>query len=207
MHEGLMRFPSQSAYGGKLRAAASVAGRSLTDRPGVSDDSLRPGPWHFIDCAGKGFVERRDDDDPSTRNEGFAERTVAEVRRVLSRGVSPTDVAVITPYLAQLRLLRERLRDAVEVGLEIGSVDGFQGREKEVVVVDLVRCNDEAEIGFLSDTRRTNVAITRARSLLLVIGDGATLARHAYYQAFMDAAQRDGAHLSAWADDAEPLLP
>ncbi len=205
MHERLMRFPSQSLYDGRLRAAEQVAARSLVQLPGVQDDPLRPGPWHFIDCAGKGFSERRDDDDPSTCNEGFAERTTAEVRRVLSRGLPPSELAVITPYRAQVRLLRERLRDAVEAGLEIGSVDGFQGREKEVVVVDLVRCNEDAELGFLADIRRTNVAITRARSLLLVIGDGATLAAHPYYQAFMDAAQADGAHLSAWADDAEPL--
>ena len=166
---------------------------------------MRPLPLHFIDCAGKGFGEQRDDDDPSTRNLGFAERTVAEVRRVLSRGVAPADVAVITPYLAQVRLLRERLRDAVDAGLEVGTVDGFQGREKEVVVVDLVRCNEEGEIGFLAEVRRTHVAITRARSLLLVIGDSATLARHAYYQGFMDAAHAQGGHLSAWADEAEPL--
>jgi predicted DNA helicase len=205
MHEALMRFPSESMYGGKLRAAPEVAARSLAEQPGMLADPLRPGPWHFIDTSGKGYAERRDADDPSTSNPGQAERSSREVRRVLSRGLAEDRIAVITPYLAQARTLREALRDAVAAGLEIGTVDGFQGREKEVVIVDLVRSNDDGEVGFLADTRRMNVAITRARSLLLVIGDSATLQHHVYYRRFMDAAEQRGAYLSAWSDDAEPL--
>jgi superfamily I DNA and/or RNA helicase len=184
-----------------LRAAPEVAARALGDQPGVSADPLRPGPWHFIDASGKGWHERRAADDPSTSNPGQAERCAREVHRLLARGLPPEQIAVITPYLAQARLLRDALREAVEQGLEIGTVDGFQGREKEAVVVDLVRSNEDAQLGFLADTRRMNVALTRARSFLLVLGDAATLEHHAYYRAFMDAAQRDGAHLSAWADE------
>jgi ATP-dependent RNA/DNA helicase IGHMBP2 len=205
MHEALMRFPSQSKYDGLLRAAPEVASQLLEHLPGVRADLLRPGPWHFIDCSGKGFAEQRSQDDPSTCNPGQAERTAREVRRILSRGLPATEMAVITPYLAQARVLRELLREATDTGLEVGTVDGFQGREKEAVVVDLVRSNDEGEVGFLADTRRMNVAITRARRLLLVIGDGATLQRHAYYQRFMDAAESSGAYLSAWSDDADPM--
>jgi ATP-dependent RNA/DNA helicase IGHMBP2 len=205
MHEALMRFPSESLYDGKLCAAPEVAGRKLEDQPGVTCDPQRSGPWHFIDCSGKGFAERREGDDPSTSNPGQAERSAREIRRLLSRGLPPEQIGVITPYLAQARLLRDALRDAVEQGLEVGTVDGFQGREKEAVLVDLVRSNDDGEIGFLADIRRMNVAITRARSLLLVVGDSATLHAHPYYRSFMEAAERDGAYLSAWADEAEPL--
>jgi predicted DNA helicase len=206
MHTALMRFPSDSMYAGKLRAAPAVEARAF-DPEQVRADDLRPGPLHFIDCSGKGFVERREGDDPSTSNPGQAERTAREVQRLLSRGLPADQLAVITPYLAQARRLRELLRTAVEAGLEIGTVDGFQGREKEAVIVDLVRSNDDGEVGFLADTRRMNVAITRARSLLLVIGDSATLAHHPYYRAFMEAAERAGAYLSAWSDDADPLEP
>jgi superfamily I DNA and/or RNA helicase len=94
-----------------------------------------------------------------------------KVRSLLAAGVTPQDLAVITPYSAQVRRLRELLADAG--GLEIDSVDGFQGREKEAVVLSLVRCNLEGEIGFLTDVRRTNVALTRARRALIVIGDSA----------------------------------
>jgi hypothetical protein len=79
---------------------------------------------------------------------------------------------VITPYSAQVRLLRERLDGN---GLEVDSVDGFQGREKEAVLVSLVRSNADAEIGFLADIRRMNVALTRARRKLIVVGDSATI--------------------------------
>jgi predicted DNA helicase len=205
MHAALMEYPSQSMYEGRLLAAPAVAQQTLDDLPGVQPDPLRPGPWHFIDCAGKGWSEQRSEDDPSTSNPGQAERTAREVRRLLSRGLLPEHIAVITPYLAQSRILRDALRDATDRGLEIGTVDGFQGREKEVVLVDLVRSNEDGEIGFLADTRRMNVAITRARRLLLVIGDSATLQKHPYYQRFMDAAEKTGAYLSAWNDDADEL--
>ena len=205
MHEALMRFPSESMYEGKLRAAACVARHTLCGLPDVQADPLRPAPWHFVDCSGKGFVEQRSEDDPSTSNQGQADRTACEVRRLLSRGVAPHQIAVITPYVAQARRLRDALREATADGLEIGTVDGFQGREKEAVVVDLVRSNDDGEIGFLADTRRMNVAVTRARRFLLVVGDSATLAHNEYYGRFMDAAEQSGAYLSAWSDDADPL--
>lgn len=198
MHESLMAFPSASFYGGNLIAHPSVAAHRLEDLPGVRADPGRPGPWHFLDASGRGWSEERGADDPSTRNPGQAERVASEARRVLARGLRPVDLAIITPYEAQARLLRQLLPDQAAAGLEIGTVDGFQGREKEAVVVDLVRSNDDAEIGFLADTRRMNVALTRARRFLLVAGDGATLGDHPYYRAFLDAAEGAGAWLSAW---------
>jgi superfamily I DNA and/or RNA helicase len=90
-------------------------------------------------------------------------------------------------------------------GLEVGTVDGFQGREKEAIVVDLVRSNDEHSLGFLSDIRRMNVALTRARRLLVVVGESGTLSGHPYYRAFMEHAEQVGGWLSAWSDDAPPF--
>ncbi|MCA9673904.1 MAG: AAA family ATPase, partial [Myxococcales bacterium] len=211
MHADIMRFPSRSMYDGKLVAAPAVAAWTLADLD-VAPDPLRPGALWLIDTAGTDWTEERaisaDDPgvvDPSTRNPGHAERVAAEVRRLLSRGVAPEDVAVIAAYDAQVRLLRERLAAERAAGLEVGTVDGFQGREKEVIVVDLVRANDRGEIGFLGDTRRMNVALTRARRFLLVVGDSATLGNHAYYAAFLEAIDELDAHGSAWSDDAPPL--
>ena len=104
-------------------------------------------------------------------------------------------IAVIAPYAAQVRLLRERL--AVP-GLEIDSVDGFQGREKEAVVISLVRSNPDGEIGFLADVRRMNVAMTRAQRKLLVVGDSATLASHPFYQRMIEYFERRGAYQTVW---------
>jgi ATP-dependent RNA/DNA helicase IGHMBP2 len=200
MHRDIMAFPSASKYENKLVAAPAVAEHRLEDL-GALPDPLRPGVFVFVDTAGTGWGEERAGDDPSTSNPSMAARTAAEVRRILSRGVRAEDIAVITPYLAQVRLLRAALDSVVE----IDTVDGFQGREKEAVVVDLVRSNDDGEIGFLSDTRRMNVALTRARRFLLVVGDSATLAGHSYYAGFLAAVAAHGHHISAWSDDAPPL--
>ncbi|MCB9604622.1 MAG: AAA family ATPase, partial [Sandaracinus sp.] len=205
MHEAIMRFPSEHLYDGRLVAASEVATHRLEDL-GVRADATRDAPWIFLDTAGRGWDEERSDDDPSTKNPGEAERVVAEVKRLLRRGVAPRDVAVITPYEAQARVIRGLLVEERREGLEVGTVDGFQGREKEAVVVDLVRSNERGEVGFLADVRRMNVAITRARRFLLVLGDGATLARHSFYAAFLEHAELEEAHLSAWVDDPDDEL-
>ncbi len=199
MHATIMGFPSRSMYDGRLQCADAVASHAL-DGLGVAEDPLREGPLIFVDTAGKGWDEERTSEDPSTRNPGHAERTVAEVRRLLR----PEDVAVITPYDAQVRQLKEKMR--VD-GLEIGTVDGFQGREKEAIVLDLVRSNPDGDLGFLRDTRRMNVAVTRARRLLLVVGDSATLGGHPYYAEFLETVEAHGTYLSAWTDDAPPFDP
>lgn len=199
MHAVLMQFPSESMYEGRLRAAAAVESHRLEDR-NVASDPGRAGPLVLIDTAGRGWEEERTGDDPSTRNPAQADRVAAEVRRLIARGLPPADVAVITPYEAQARILRERLASERREGLEVGTVDGFQGREKEAIVVDLVRSNDEARLGFLEDVRRMNVAITRARRFLLVVGDTATFGAHPYYAALLRHVERAGIYLSAWED-------
>ncbi|MEL6181090.1 MAG: AAA domain-containing protein, partial [Myxococcota bacterium] len=173
MHENLMRYPSESMYDGALTAASHVAQHTLTDLD-VALDPLRPGPLVFIDTAGKGWEEVHTADDPSTRNPDHATRTAQEARRLLGRGLPPTDLAIITPYYAQVRLLRDLLGDLTLQGLDIGTIDGFQGREKEAILIDLVRSNPDGNIGFLADTRRMNVAITRARRALIIVGDSST---------------------------------
>jgi superfamily I DNA and/or RNA helicase len=198
MHATIMAFPSERMYGGRLEAAPAVAAHTLEEL-GVAPDPARPGPLVFIDTVGTGWSEERAEDDPSTHNAGHAERTAEEARRLLARGLAPADLAVITPYDAQVRLLRGLLAAERAAGLEIGTVDGFQGREKEAIIVDTVRSNERHELGFLADVRRMNVALTRARRFLLVLGDSATLGAHSFYKSFMDHAEQTGGYLSAWA--------
>lgn len=198
MHASIMRFPSDETYSSRLIAHDHVAGHTLDDLR-VAPDEHRTHPLVFLDTAGKGWEDERDPESRSTRNPGQAERCAQEVRALVERGLAASEIAVITPYKAQVKLLRDLLRDLQEQGLEIVSVDGFQGREKEAVVLDLVRSNALGEIGFLSDTRRMNVALTRAKRQLIVIGDSATISAHSYYAAFLDAVQERGVWLSAWA--------
>lgn len=218
MHVDIMTFPSRSKYEGRLVASPAVAAHRLEELD-VAPDPLRPKPLWFVDTAGKDWIEERTDFepggslnnlpsfqiDPSTFNSGNAERVAAEARRLLSRNLPPTEIAIIAAYSAQARRLRELLREERAAGLEIGTVDGFQGREKEAVIVDLVRSNDRSEIGFLANTRRMNVALTRARRFLLVVADSATLGEHPYYAAFLSYVDEIDAHGSAWSDDAPPL--
>jgi superfamily I DNA and/or RNA helicase len=201
MNDALMAWPSASMYGQRLVAAASVARHQLADLPGVAPDPDRQGALFFVDTAGRGWDELEGSEvDPSLSNPGQAERTADEVRRLFARGLPLPDIAVITPYDAQVRLLRQLLAAEVSEGLEIRTVDGFQGREKEAVVVDLVRSNPDGRLGFLEDTRRMNVAVTRARRYLVVIGDSATLGAHPYYAGFLESVESAGGWLSAWAD-------
>jgi ATP-dependent RNA/DNA helicase IGHMBP2 len=195
MHERIMAFPSARMYEGQLRAHPSVAQRTLAEvlSPGAAVDAP---PVLFLDTAGKGFEESKAPGTESLRNEGEADLVVARARALLAAGLAPEELAVITPYRAQAALVRERLADVEAV--EVDTVDAFQGREKDAVLVSLVRSNAEQALGFLTDLRRMNVAITRPRRHLFVVGDSATLAGHPFYAAFLDEAQATGGYRSAW---------
>ena len=160
------------------------------------DQPLCDGPVRFIDTAGAGYDEEQEEETESRLNRQEAALAAKQVRALLAAGLAPEQVAVITPYRGQVRLLRELLREFP--ALEIDSVDGFQGREKEAVVISLVRSNPEGEIGFLADTRRTNVALSRARRKLVVIGDSATLSADPFYQRMIAHFEASGAYSSVW---------
>jgi predicted DNA helicase len=195
MHADVMGFSSAEFYGGELVAHESVVGHRLCDLPGVRAEPLTEAPVKFIDTAGAGYDEELDEETDSRRNPQEAALAAKSVRQLLDAGVSPSDVAVIAPYSAQVRLLRDLLAGT---GVEIDSVDGFQGREKEAVVISLVRSNPEGEIGFLADVRRTNVALTRARRKLIVVGDSATLANHEFYKRLLEYVEGIGVYASVW---------
>jgi superfamily I DNA and/or RNA helicase len=196
MHERIMAFSSREFYAGSLVAHDGVRAHRLCELPGVAATPLTEAPVTFIDTAGAGYDEEQEPDGESRLNPQEAALAEKKVRELLAAGVRAEDVAVIAPYAAQVRLLRKLLAD-VE-GLEIDSVDGFQGREKEAVVLSLVRCNLEGEVGFLGDVRRTNVALTRARRGLVVIGDSATLAHHPFYARVCEYFESIQAYRTVW---------
>ncbi|HEU4383963.1 MAG TPA: AAA domain-containing protein [Anaeromyxobacteraceae bacterium] len=187
MNRLIMRYPSEALYGGALRAHPAVADHAIDDRP-----------LEVWDTAGRGFEEETPPGSDSKQNPGEADLCAAEVERLVAAGVAPSEVAVICPYDAQVQRLRQLLSPWLDQGLEVDTVDGFQGREKEAVVVSLTRSNQAGDIGFLADVRRMNVAITRARKKLVVVGDGATVTRHPFYDGFFRNAQAVGAWRSAF---------
>ncbi|EED19166.1 DNA helicase, putative [Talaromyces stipitatus ATCC 10500] len=186
MHEKIMQFPSNEMYEGKLIAADSVKDRLLKDLPyGVEDTDDTKEPLVFIDTQGGDFPEKAEDEDATIKggllsesksNEMEARVAIRHVEGLIDAGVRPEDIAVITPYNAQVALIAQCLREKYP-GIEIGSVDGFQGREKEAIVVSLVRSNEKHEVGFLGEKRRLNVAMTRPKRHLCVCGDSETISK------------------------------
>ena len=195
MPDELMQYPSEAHYGGKLEAARACRDNRLQDLLPDAAVSARDGqPFILVDTSLLGHGEKFDDLGRSYYNPSHLELVIREVERLIVAGVDASHIAAICPYSAQVWRLRKRLSEPLTQGMEIGTVDGFQGREKEVVIVDLVRSNANGELGFLRDVRRTNVAITRAKRQLIVIAHGQTICSHEYYRGLLSAARR----LEAW---------
>ncbi len=195
MHHEIMQFSSNELYEGSLVAHASVESHLLKDLPGVVADEFTSRPIDYIDTAGASYDEESEPEGDSRLNPLEAALVVKKLGALLAAGVPPAEIAVIAPYSAQVRLLRGLIAQS---DVEVDSVDGFQGREKEAVIVSLVRSNRENEIGFLADIRRMNVALTRARRKLIVIGDSATIASHPFYGRMVNYFESIGAYHSVW---------
>jgi ATP-dependent RNA/DNA helicase IGHMBP2 len=196
MHETIMGFSSQQFYEGKLVADESVRAHTIEELPGVQPAPLTSQPLIYVDTAGAGYEEAWNDLLESRENEGEARLALYLYQELRTAGVPAKSIALLSPYVAQVRLLRQLAGH--DEGIEIGSIDGYQGREKEAIILSLVRSNDKGEVGFLGDTRRMNVAMTRARRLLVVLGDSTTLSRHPFYLKFIEYADKHEAHHSAW---------
>ncbi|MFM7517806.1 MAG: AAA domain-containing protein [Pirellula sp.] len=195
MHQKIMEFPSEHFYAGTLIADPSVAGHTLADLPGVQTESLDTQPVLFVDTSGADWTEELDPNGESKLNPREALWILKQVDALLAAGILPEQIAVVAPYSAQVRFLRDRCSNT---SVEIDTVDGFQGREKEVVLISLVRSNTQGEVGFLGDTRRMNVAMTRAKRRLIVIGDGSTLGRNTFFKKWIQQTENQGFYRSIW---------
>ena len=189
MNERIMRWASDEMYEGKLVAAPSAARRVLggveeedgspSDGSSADVDPKRHPALVLVDTAGCDMEEHCEEEGDSKDNPGEAAATMALVRRLIRSGaVDPSDVGVITPYSAQVGVLRDlRAADESLSKVEISTVDGFQGREKEAIIISAVRSNAEGDVGFLGDARRMNVAVTRARRHCCLVCDTETIGR------------------------------
>lgn len=145
----------------------------------------------FIDTAGSGYNEVRGPDGTSLQNEG----ELRIVQKLLeTEELDETRTAIISPYAGQVAAAKEILSKK----LRISTIDSFQGQEKETIIVSLVRSNDDGDIGFLKDYRRMNVAITRAKERLFVIGDSATIGADTFYHAFLTYIEQQGDYRTVW---------
>lgn len=184
MHEDIMRFPSRWFYHDELEAAPEVKYRGILDF-----DT----PVSWIDTSELDLQEKAVAEGTGRLNTGEAELLVRElknymerigIRRILEEHI---DFGVISPYRAQVHYLRHLLKKEPFFRpcrrlITVHTVDGFQGQERDVIMISLVRANEKGQIGFLRDLRRMNVAITRARMKLLILGEAVTLTRHPFYR-------------------------
>ncbi len=178
-------------YDGRLRAHPSVASRTLSELGVQGRFADRSAVW--IDTAGAGWEEQRDPVTHSLLNEGEAVLVERVVRMLLEDGVHPDDIGVIAPYSAQVARLSKALPE-----VKVATVNAFQGREKEAIVCSWVRSNDTGELGFVADERRLTVALTRARRLLVNIGDSATLGGHPRFESVLASIEIESVWEEPW---------
>jgi superfamily I DNA and/or RNA helicase len=201
MNNEIMTFPSRHFYNNQLKANKAVAEGKI-----FSEDL----PVEFIDTAGSGFFEQTDEETRSIYNQEEANLLIQHFTQYTSQleALNITkqvrDVGIISPYKAQVSLLQDSLSgatifpDHITENLNINTVDSFQGQERDIIYISLVRSNEKGEIGFLSDTRRMNVAMTRARKKLVIIGDSAAIGQHPFYDKLLDYINEIGAYRSAF---------
>ncbi|MFD2888039.1 AAA domain-containing protein [Chitinophaga cymbidii] len=198
MHEMIMQYSSGIFYQNRLKAHASVAQHLL-----FSTDT----PLAFVDTAGCGFEEKVEGTSTSNPEEAaFLFRHLHQFVTALDAHYDAQNfpsIAVISPYRQQITLLKEQLEHSPALRqygdrISVNTIDSFQGQERDIVYISMTRSNPESRIGFLSDIRRMNVAMTRARKKLVIIGDSATLSQTPFYADFLTYAETSNAYQSAW---------
>ena len=207
MHSKIMKFSNDVFYEGKLEADMSVKDTLLSY---ADEDDLLQKPIEFIDTAGCGFSEKVNSETLSLRNEDEAGILFTHLRLLFDQ-VKKTSVSqqqflqigIITPYKEQLEYLSQQIKEQEfyedwRKHISIKTIDGFQGEERDIMYISFVRSNDVGEIGFLQDIRRTNVAMTRAKRKLVMIGDSATLSSHDFYKSMIEYCENEGGYSSAW---------
>ena len=215
MHEHIMNFSNKKFYAGNLIADLSVK-ETLLD----TQDLLLNTALDFIDTAGCGYNEIINPESLSIANPEEAQLLIKHLKMVLTQhalsaraelnevipshgSLKRLSIGIISPYKEQVQYITAQIAADEELekyksAIAVKTVDGFQGQERDIIYISMVRSNDQREIGFLSDTRRMNVALTRAKKKLVVIGDSATIGNHPFYKDFLDYAESIGAYKSAW---------
>ena len=213
MHQQIMEFSSEQFYDGQLEAHQSVRDAGLE---AYNLDFAPDLPVEFLDTAGLGFLEITISESRSTANPEEADLLLQRLAQLLQ----PYDpaaheqreheqggltIGVIAPYRAQINYLKDAIEENEQLGkllqdrlLSVGTVDSFQGQERDIIAISLTRSNTSGEIGFLSDIRRMNVGMTRARRKLLLVGDSSTLSVHPFFKELLTYVKRIGGYRTAW---------
>ena len=205
MHQHIMQFSNHYFYNNELEADATVKETLLSLNEDIDILNI---PVELIDTSGCSFDELQNPETLSLSNVGEANLVFKHLELLLqqyqfSGEEQKLSIGIISPYKEQIELLKEKLVEfdysAYLVSeLAVKTIDGFQGEERDVIYISLVRSNENSEIGFLSDIRRMNVALTRAKKKLVVIMDTATIGNHPFYKSFIEYCEKNGFYKSAW---------
>lgn len=197
MNDAIMQFPSRWFYDGKLKSATEVRGRGILDFDNpiswIDTSEIEPDS----DNVELDFSEHFIGENHGRINKAEAKLLISVLEDYIGKiGIrhfldERLDVGIITPYRVQAQYIRTLIRNnealrTVKSSISVNTVDGFQGQERDIILISLVRSNDKGQIGFLNDLRRMNVAITRAKSKLVIIGNAATLSSHPFYKQLYD---------------------
>jgi ATP-dependent RNA/DNA helicase IGHMBP2 len=193
MNPEIMAFPNRWFYADKLVAHSSTERRYFKEGRGVL----------FVDTAGAGYDEEHNAETQSVCNQGEAEFIIQRFTELLNLDEHHQTIsaALIAPYSEQVRLLNTQFEEVFQThneNVRIQTIDSFQGQERDAVIISLVRSNTRNEIGFLRDYRRMNVAMTRARYKLVMVGDSATLSADPFYDALINWSMEQGFYRSVW---------
>ncbi|QCR22013.1 AAA domain-containing protein [Pontibacter sp. SGAir0037] len=207
MHQHIMQFSNQEFYKGELEAHESVRESDLH----TYNAKFAPGlAVEFIDTAGCGYNETDMAETQSSANPEEADLLLNHLALLLKEYEPAAEteslkIGVIAPYRAQINYLQDKVEHTpllhdllIKRQLSVGTVDSFQGQERDIIYISMVRSNDKGEIGFLSDIRRMNVGMTRAKKKLVIVGDSATLSQHPFYSDFLAYVESIHAYKSAW---------
>lgn len=205
MHQHIMQFSNAYFYNNELEADATVKDTLLSLN---EDIDILHIPVELIDTAGCSFDEVQNPETLSLSNKGEADLVFKHLELLLQQyqhagETTKLDIGIISPYKEQRELLKESLQnfdysEYLVNELDVKTIDGFQGEERDVIYISLVRSNPNSEIGFLSDIRRMNVALTRAKKKLVVIMDTATIGNHPFYKKFIEYCEINNFYKSAW---------
>ncbi|WP_439882894.1 AAA domain-containing protein [Pontibacter sp. MBLB2868] len=215
MHHHIMEFSNQQFYHGELMAHESVHSSDLHEFMPHFPAGFAV---EFVDTAGCGYYEEDSPERQSSANPDEANLLLNHLTHLLKdyshadEEVEHLQIGVISPYRAQINYLEDRIEHIPQLHelrqlrhLSVGTVDSFQGQERDIIYISMTRSNEQGEIGFLADIRRMNVAMTRAKKKLVIVGDSATLSQHPFYASFLSYVESIHAYRSAW--ELSELMP
>ena len=195
MNKVIMEFSNQYFYEGKLSAHSTNVDHKL-----FAEDQI----IEYIDTAGTGFEETLDNETLSRYNKGEVDILLEHMYQLAAATpeFDTHSIGIVSPYKEQTRLIKSTIEEDSKLlefnNIDVNTIDSFQGQERDIIYIVLVRSNPKGEIGFLNDYRRMNVAMTRARKKLIVIGDSATIGNDKFYQMFLDYVDKIGGYRTAW---------